>query len=122
MAECANCQSLDRDRVNLKEERDDLKKENKTLTEKAGQVATLQGQLTTVTGERDTLQTAHPDLPSIINHCEDGSCKVHKDQWDGLKANIVKAAIEGAPKEIIAGRAAELGLMPQKIRVKIPGV
>ena len=56
-----------------------------------------------------------PDLGAIIAHCEDGKCPDHAAQWNGIKKDIVKAAYENMPPELVEQKGEALNLIPKRI-------
>ncbi len=105
MADCPNCQAKEY-RVKDLEERDHqarLKIEGleKTVTELQAKPKEL------------------PSLSEILRHCEDGSCQAHAKELEPIKQKIVQAAYDNIPPELVAQKAEELGLLTQRIVVRL---
>jgi hypothetical protein len=66
------------------------------------------------------VKQAYPTVEDFVDHCESGSCSVHKQEWDAVKAKIIQSTIDNLPGEALPDKIVESeglrrGFIPTKI-------
>jgi len=59
-----------------------------------------------------------PTLRSVIDHCQDGSCSAHAEEWEGVKTKIVQEAYGQIPDDVLRAEGLKRNMIPSKIVVE----
>ena len=87
-----------------------------TIEGLAAQVLTLTKEVKALTPGQDPVDGSRfATLQEVVAHCEGGQCPAHAKEWEDLKTQIVEAAYENMPPELVETKALELNLIPKTI-------